>query len=117
MEAHSLGVGDSFDEAVEELTAVALAALIRVPALALQDGEELRTGLEEATALADALKCAAEECRPRAVTVGEQSAMVTDRGRGARTCRSRRGGARESVVLGLDGFGHLEVGVGNGVVR
>ncbi len=47
MEAHSLGVGDSFDEAVEELTAVALTAFIGVLALALQDGEELRTGLEE----------------------------------------------------------------------
>ena len=29
MEAHSLGVGDSFDEAVEELAAVALTALDR----------------------------------------------------------------------------------------
>ena len=41
MEAHSLGLGDSFDEAVEELTTVALTTFVGVLALALQDGEEL----------------------------------------------------------------------------
>jgi hypothetical protein len=56
MEAHSLGIGDSFDEAVEELTTVALTTLVGVLALALQDGEELG---------------AAEKNRPRAVFVGE----------------------------------------------
>ena len=85
MEAHSLGVGDSFDEAVEEVGAVALTALVGVLALALQDGEELRAGLEEATAFADALEGAVEQSRPRAVTVGEESAMVTDRRLCART--------------------------------
>ena len=56
MEAHSLGVGDSFDEALEEVGAVALTSLAGVLALALQDGEELRTGLEEPTALTNALE-------------------------------------------------------------
>ncbi len=79
MEAHSLGVGDSFDEAVEELTAVALTALVGVLALALQDGDELGTGLEESAALTDALEGAVEQSGPRAVTVGEQSTVVTDR--------------------------------------
>ena len=67
----------------KSLTALALAALIGVLALALQDGDELRTGLEEATPFADALEGAVEEGRPRAVTVGEQSTMVTDGRRGA----------------------------------
>ena len=47
MEPHSLGVGDSFDEVVEELAPVVLTALIGVLALTLQDSDELRTGLEE----------------------------------------------------------------------
>ena len=76
MEAHSLGIGDSFDEAVEELAAGALTAFIGVLALALQDGEELRAGLEEAAAFADALEGAAEKSRPRAVTIGEQSVVI-----------------------------------------
>ena len=42
MEAHSLGVGDSFDEALEEVGANALSALVGVLALTLQDSEELR---------------------------------------------------------------------------
>ena len=56
MEAQSLGVGDSFDEALEEVGAVALTALAGVLSLALQDGEELRTRLEESAALTDALE-------------------------------------------------------------
>jgi len=55
MEAHSLGVGDSFDEIVEELVSVALTALVGVFALALQDGDELRSGLKESTSFAHAL--------------------------------------------------------------
>ena len=70
MEAHSLGVGDSFDEVVEELASVALTSLVGVLSLALQDGDELRTGLEESASFADALKDATEEGWPRAVTVG-----------------------------------------------
>jgi hypothetical protein len=52
MRAHSLGVGDSFDEVAEELAPVALTAPVGVLALALQDSDELRTGLEEPTPLA-----------------------------------------------------------------
>ena len=81
MEAHSLGVGDSFNEPLEEVRAAALTPFVGVPALALQDGEELRAGLEEAAPLADALEGAGKECRPRAVTVGEQPTVVADRRR------------------------------------
>ena len=116
MEAHSLGIGDSFDEAFEELTAVALTALVGVFALALQDGEELRTGLEEAAPLADALEGAVEKSGPRAVTVGEQSAVVADR-RCARAWSSKWSFAGEPVVLGFDRFGHLEVRVGDRLIR
>ena len=52
MRAHSLGVGDSFDEVAEEFGAVSLTPPVGVLALALQDGDELRTGLEEPTPLA-----------------------------------------------------------------
>ncbi len=76
MEAHSLGLGDSFDEAVEELTTVALTTFVGVLALALQDGEELGSGLEEAAPLTDALEGAAEKSGPRAVSVGEQPVVV-----------------------------------------
>ena len=47
MEANSLGVGDSVDQAVKQLAAVALTTLVGVLALTLQDGGELRTGFEE----------------------------------------------------------------------
>ena len=96
MEPHSLGVGDSFDEAVEELTTVALTTLVGVLALAPQDGDELRAGLEEATAFADGLEGAVEKSGPHAVTVAEQSAMVADRR--ARHSRLQRavGGAGQS---------------------
>jgi len=60
MEAHSLGIGDPCDEAVEELTTVALTSLVGVLALALQDGEELGPGLEESASFADALEGAVE---------------------------------------------------------
>src|ERR1039458_3910910 len=116
MEAHSLGVGDSFDEAVEELTAVALASLVGVLALTLQDGDELRTRLEETAPFADALEGAPEGGGPGAVTVGEQPTMVADRLLFARTSSSDRGSAGESVVVSLDRFGHLEVRLGDGVV-
>ncbi len=76
MEAHSLGVGDSFDEALEEASAITLTAFVGVLALALQDAEELRTRLEEATPFADALEGTVEQSRPRAVTVGEQSGLL-----------------------------------------
>ena len=92
MEAHSLGLGDSFDEVVEEPTPVALTALVGVLALALQDRDELGTGLEETTPFADALEDAVEQGGPRAVTVGQQSAMVGPRLLGAGD-RSRRNGA------------------------
>ncbi len=92
MRAHSLGVGDTFDEFTEELAPVALTALVGVLVLALQDGDELLTGLEEPTPFADALEDAVEQCGPSAVTVGKQSAMVgTLLGCGARD-RSRRKG-------------------------
>src|SRR5579863_7006074 len=111
MEAHSLGVGDSFNEVVEELGAISLTALVGVLALALQDSDELRTSFEEPTLFADALEDAVEKDRPGAVTIGQESAVVGsgllrsgDRSRG-------QGGARESVVLGLDRLGHLEVRV------
>ena len=116
MEAHSLGIGDSFNEALEELTPVALTALIGMLALALQDRDELRPGLEEAAPLTDALEGAAEECRSRAVTVGKQAAVIADRRRARTRSSTRRGGAGESVVLGLDRFGHLEVRVGDGLI-
>ena len=91
MEAHSLGVGDSFDEVVEELAAVALTTLVGVLALTLQDGDELRSGFEEPAPLADALEGATEEGGSRAVTVGQQSTMVRARLLVARTPRRRQG--------------------------
>jgi hypothetical protein len=48
MEAHSLGLGDSFDEGVQERAATALVGML---SLSLQEGDELGTGLEEAAAL------------------------------------------------------------------
>ena len=95
MEAHSLGVGDSFDEALEEVSPVALTALAGVLALALQDGEELRTRLEEPAALTDALEGAVEQSRPRAVTVGEQTTVIVDR-RALVLAARREGTAPES---------------------
>jgi hypothetical protein len=62
MRAHSLGVGDSFDEVAEELAPVALAALVGVLALALQDGDELLTGLEEPTPWTP-MDCCANTCQ------------------------------------------------------
>jgi hypothetical protein len=116
MEAHSLGVGDSFDEVVEEVASVGLTSLVGVLALALQDSYELRPRLEESTPFADTLEGAAEEGGPRAVTVGEQPTMVADRLLCAQAASSNRGSAGESVVLGLDRFGHLEVRLGDRVV-
>jgi hypothetical protein len=63
MQAHSLGVGDSFDEVVEELTAIVLTALLRVFALTLQDSHELRTRLEEPAPFADTLEGATQPGR------------------------------------------------------
>ena len=74
-----MGLGDSFDEAVEEPTAIALTALVGVLSLPLQDSDELRTGLEESAPLTDALEGSAEEGGPRAVTVGEVPMMVAGR--------------------------------------
>ena len=51
MRAHSLAIGDSLDEAIEELTAVTLTTLVGMLALALQDGEEGGPGLEEPAAV------------------------------------------------------------------
>jgi len=116
MEAHSLGVGDSFNQTVEELSSVALIALIGVLALTLQDGDELRTRFEEPTPFADALEGATEECGSRAVTVGEQPAVVARRRMCARAGSSNRDSTGESVVLRLDRFGHLEVRLGDRVV-
>jgi hypothetical protein len=79
MEAHSLGVGDSFDEVVEELTPVTLTPVIGMLPLAPQDSEELGSGLKEPAPLADALEGAGEESGPCAVTIGEQASMVADR--------------------------------------
>jgi hypothetical protein len=93
MEAHSLGLGDSFDEAVEEPTAIALTALVGMLSLSLQDRDELGTGLEEPAALADALEGTAEKSGPRAVTVGEVSMMVARGLLAARACRSNWGSA------------------------
>ena len=101
MEAHLLDVGDSFDEVVEELTAIALTAPVGVLALAFQDSDELRTGLEEPASFADALEDAAEEGGSRAVTVGQQPTMVGTRHLGARDRSRCKGRAGESVVLGL----------------
>jgi hypothetical protein len=42
MEPHSLGVGDSVDEAVEELGPLVLTALFGVVALSFQNGKEFR---------------------------------------------------------------------------
>ena len=76
MEAHSLGVGDSLDEVVEELTALVLTPIVGVLSLTLQDGEELGSGFEEATALTDTLEGTVEESGSGAVTIGQQPAMV-----------------------------------------
>jgi hypothetical protein len=76
LKAHPLGVGHSFDEVVEELAPFALTPLVGVLALALEDGHELRTGLEESASFAGALEDAAEESGSRAVTVGQQPTMV-----------------------------------------
>ena len=90
MEAHSLGVGDSFDEAVEKLTRIALTTLIRVFALALQDGHELGSGLEESAPFADVSKAQSRRAGC-AVTVGEQSAVVVDGGAPRILPEDRRG--------------------------
>ena len=63
MQAHSLGVGDSFNEAGKELGAVSLTTLVGVLALALQDGHELRTRLEEPAPFADTLEGATQPGR------------------------------------------------------
>jgi hypothetical protein len=47
-----------------------------VLSLALQDGDELRPGLEEPTPLADALEGTAKEGWSRAVAIGEVPVMV-----------------------------------------
>ncbi len=96
--------------------AVALTALVGVLSLSLQDGEELRTRLEEPATLTDALEGAVEQSRPRAVTVGEQTTVIVDRRRARAGSSTRRDGVGESVVLGLDRFGHLEVRVGDGLI-
>lgn len=44
--------------------------------LTAEDGEELRAGLEEAAAFADALERAVERDGPRAVPVPEETPMV-----------------------------------------
>jgi hypothetical protein len=71
MEPHSRGVGDSVDEAIEELGPVVLTALFGVIALSFEDGEELRSGLEEPAPFADAFEGTVEQSGTRAVTVGE----------------------------------------------
>jgi hypothetical protein len=102
METHSLAVGDSLDEVVEELDPVVLTALVGVLPLALQDGDELGTGLEEPTPFADTLEDAVEKGGPRAVTVGQQSAVVGARFLRAGDASRCNGRAGESVVLGRD---------------
>src|SRR5665213_618545 len=98
MQAHSLGVGDSVDQAVEELAAVALTTLVGVLALTLQDGDELRPRFEEPAPFAHTLEGTTEQSGSGAVTVGQQSTMVRAGLLVARDRTGRHGGAGASVV-------------------
>ena len=71
MQSHSWGVGDSVDEAVEELNPTVLTALFGVVALSFENRNELRPGLEEPAPLAHTLEGTVKKSGPRAVTVGQ----------------------------------------------
>jgi len=60
MEARSLVVVDGVEQPGEELGAVVLMVVGGVVALLAEDGHELRSGLEEPAAFADALEGAVE---------------------------------------------------------
>ena len=76
MEAHSALSVDLLEEAIEELHPVLLAVADGVVSLAAQDGEELGSGLEEATALTDRLEGAVEPDRSGAVTIPQESPVL-----------------------------------------
>ena len=76
MEPHSRPAVDVLDEALEELCPILLTVADGVVSLAAQDGEELGTGFEEATALTDRLEGAVEPGRSSAVTIPQQSPVL-----------------------------------------
>ena len=71
MEAHSLDLGDSLDETVEERTPIALTALVGVVPLAPQDGDELGPVSKKPHRSHTLSKAHPSRRGPRAVTVGE----------------------------------------------
>ena len=70
MEARSLGVGDLVDENVEELALPA--CVVGVHALTLQGGEKRGPASKNPPAIAGALEGTVGQCRPGALTVGQQ---------------------------------------------
>jgi hypothetical protein len=76
MEPHSRGVGDSVDKAVEEVGALVLTALFGVVALSFEDGEELRSGLEEAASVAHTLEGTVDR-RPGRVGVSRATRQIS----------------------------------------
>ena len=87
-----------------------------VVTLASQDRDELRAGVEEAAAFAEALELAVEGHWPGAVPVAQEA--LVGLGRQAAHVRPLDvGGKRIGVaVAGLDGVGDLGVLLGHGAV-
>ena len=116
MEPHSALAVDLLDEALEQLGSVVLAVSDGVVSLAAQDGEELRAGLEEPTALADRLEGAVEPDRPGAVTIPQETPVLG--GDAAHVGALDAGRERLAALIArLDGLGHPEVLLGDGPVR
>ena len=89
-------------EAFEELASVALAAVGGVVSLLAQDGDELRSGVEEPPAFADGLECAVERDGPGAVSVAEQASVVGGESTHVRALDA--GGQLGVLVAGFDGW-------------
>ncbi len=77
IETHSGSRVDAVDEAVEELSPVLLTVADGVISLPAKDGQELGAGLEEAAPFADGLEVAVEPGRSGAVTVTQETTMLS----------------------------------------
>src|SRR5581483_3538225 len=108
MEPHLAVSVDLLEEALEQLDPVSLSMAGGIISLSAQDFEELRAGLEEATALTDGLEGAVEADWPCAVTIPQETPML---GGNATHVRSLQAG-RQWLGVGVAGFdrlGHSEV--------
>jgi hypothetical protein len=76
IDAHSVSGVDAVDEAVEELGPVLLTVVDGVISLAAKDGQELGTGLEEATPFTDGLEVAVESGWSSAVSISQQASVL-----------------------------------------